>query len=46
MSYDDVAVAVGVSRSTIRRYLRDLELDGLIRRVGARKNGHWEVLEG
>ena len=44
MSYDQAAAALGVSRSSVRRYLRNLEADHRIRRVGADKNGHWEVL--
>ena len=46
ISYERAAKRLGVSRSSIRRYLRALEADGLIQRVGADKNGHWKVLRG
>ena len=35
---------IGVSEATIKRRLGELKKSGLIVRVGANKNGHWEVL--
>ena len=32
------------SRSTIKRVLRSLEECGAVTRIGAKKNGHWEVI--
>lgn len=43
-TYDVLADSLGVSRSTLRRDLRSLEEAGRIVRVGADKNGHWDVL--
>ena len=33
------------ARVTIYENLKKLQELGLIRRVGARKNGHWEIIE-
>lgn len=38
-----LAQSLGVSVPTIARDLRNLQTLGLLRRVGATKNGHWEV---
>ena len=35
----------GKSQSTIARELKEYQTAGLIRRVGARKNGSWAVIE-
>lgn len=43
-TYDALAHALGVSRSTVRRDLRALEEAGLIVRKGSDKSGYWEVL--
>lgn len=42
-SYDELAALMKKHRDTIRENLKKLQELGLIRRVGARKNGHWEV---
>ena len=34
-----------LSDSTIARALKSLQIKGLIKRAGAKKNGHWEILE-
>lgn len=36
--------AAGCSRPTVIRALRHLQERGLIRRVGAKKNGFWEIV--
>ena len=43
-TYDDFAGKMGKKRETIRVNLRTLEKLGLIKRVGADKNGHWEIV--
>lgn len=43
-TYDDFAGKMGKKRETIRVNLRTLEKLGLIKRVGADKNGHWEII--
>lgn len=42
-TYDDMARAVGVSSATVRRDAEILIGRGLLKRVGSRKAGHWEV---
>ena len=41
-----MAGALQVSDRTIRRHLKTLREQGLLRRVGSDKTGHWEVIEG
>jgi predicted HTH transcriptional regulator len=40
---DDIIEATGKSQRTISRELREYQNAGLLRRKGARKNGHWIV---
>jgi fido (protein-threonine AMPylation protein)/biotin operon repressor len=42
-TYSDLAEKIGKTRETIRTNLRKLEDMGLIKRIGADKNGHWIV---
>lgn len=35
---------MSVNERTIRRDLADLQQKGLLKRVGGRKDGHWEIL--
>ena len=44
-TYDELSAKIGKTRETVRENLKKLQELGLIRRVGARKNGHWEVLD-
>lgn len=41
--YHSLASILGVSDSTIKRYIRKLKQSNRLRRVGSRKTGHWEV---
>ena len=41
-----LAERLGLSRKTIQRELDWLQKHGAIRRVGAKKNGYWEVVKG
>jgi len=41
-----LAEMCGVSAATIARQLKALQSAGKLRRIGARKNGHWEVCNG
>ena len=45
MSKEQIAERIGKSRATVTRLLGVLIRQGKIRRVGANKNGYWEVLE-
>lgn len=38
------AAALGISARQVERMLSDLKAKGIIRRVGANRNGSWEVL--
>ncbi len=42
----EIVETTGFSRSTVTRALGALQEKKLIRRVGARKNGHWEIKGG
>ena len=44
-TYDDLAEKINRTRETVRVNLRKLEGLGIIKRVGADKNGHWEIVE-
>ena len=43
-TYDDLAEKINRTRETVRVNLRKLEGLGVIKRVGADKNGHWEIV--
>ena len=43
-TYDDLAEKINRTRETVRVNLRKLEGLGIIKRVGADKNGHWEIM--
>ncbi|MEZ5315480.1 MAG: Lrp/AsnC family transcriptional regulator [Chlamydiales bacterium] len=42
-SYDDIAQAIGKDRSTVMRNVQKLKQDGIVRRMGSKKTGTWEV---
>ena len=44
VSYDELSELMGVPRRTIARRIKELADAGKIRRVGAAKSGHWEML--
>ena len=41
----DMAEKIGISRRSIAKITNKLQAEGVIRRVGARKDGHWEVID-
>ncbi|MBQ7283051.1 MAG: putative DNA binding domain-containing protein [Spirochaetales bacterium] len=45
MNRKKLAIAMGVSESTIYREMKRLENAGMIRHVGSTKNGYWEVIQ-
>ena len=45
MTYNDLALAIGKTRETVRANLRKLEKLNLIRRIGSDKSGHWEFVD-
>ena len=44
ITVDELAVTIGKSRRTVARQIKKLQEDGIIRRVGSDKTGHWEVV--
>ena len=44
-TYSDYAQLLDKSQSTVKRMLKQMKNKELIRRVGAKKNGHWEVID-
>ncbi len=43
-TYEQYAEALHVSRSTIARHIKMLGEKGYIKRMGADKDGHWQVM--
>ena len=43
ITYDELADLLQISPSSIARHIKSLQESGEIRRVGADKNGYWEV---
>lgn len=39
----ELSEAIGVTQRSIERNLKKLQHDGLIKRIGPAKGGHWEV---
>ena len=46
VSYDELSELLGIPRRTVARRMKELADADRIRRVGAAKNGYWEVLCG
>lgn len=44
-SYEELSDILGIPRRTLARRMKELVSAGLIRRSGAAKNGHWEIVE-
>ena len=45
VTYDALVGITGASRRTISREIKMLSQQGVIRRIGSDKTGHWEVIE-
>ncbi|MBP5406336.1 Fic family protein [bacterium] len=45
LSKEMIAAEIGKSRATVTRALAKLQNDGIIRRIGSNKNGHWEIIK-
>lgn len=44
VTYDKLAQMIGKSRSTIIRNMKKLKNNGIVKRVGSDKTGHWELI--
>lgn len=45
LSRKQLALNLGETEDTIQSQLRKLQKDGIIKRIGPAKGGHWEVVE-
>ena len=45
VSQTEIAKELSLARETINRNMKKLQEKGIIKRIGADKNGHWEVIE-
>ena len=45
LSYKEYAEKLGVSPATIKRRINDLKAAGRIIYIGAKKNGHWKIID-
>ena len=41
----ELAVLIGITERSVQRNIQNLQKDGFLRRIGGRKEGHWEVME-
>ena len=45
VSQTEIAKELSLARETVNRNMKKLQEKGIIKRIGADKNGHWEVIE-
>ena len=45
ISQTEIAKELSIARETVNRNMKKLQEQGIIKRVGADKNGHWEIFE-
>ena len=41
----ELITIIGLKKTSIQKYIRILENDGIIKHMGSNKSGHWEVLK-
>ena len=41
----EMADSIGIIRRTVAKHIRSLQNQGIIKRVGPDKGGHWEVID-
>ena len=41
----ELAELIGITERSVQRNIQKLQKDGLLQRIGGRKEGHWEVTE-
>ncbi|MCH5346325.1 MAG: MarR family transcriptional regulator, partial [Muribaculaceae bacterium] len=44
ISHSEIAEILSVAEITVKRITRTLKDVGLLKRIGSKKNGHWEIL--
>ena len=42
---EEVSTIVGIAKLNIHKNMKKLQEQNIIRRVGADKNGHWEIVQ-
>ena len=42
---EEISSIVGIARLNINKNMKKMQEQGIIKRVGADKNGHWEILK-
>lgn len=45
LDYGSLSEKLGVSEATIKRHIQKLKAVGILKRVGSRKSGYWEIIE-
>ena len=45
ITYDELASALALSIKSIEKHIKLLKGQGILRRIGGRKEGYWEVIE-
>jgi ATP-dependent DNA helicase RecG len=40
----ELALLIGITERSVQRNIQKLQKDGLLSRVGGRKEGHWELM--
>ncbi|WP_368731481.1 winged helix-turn-helix transcriptional regulator [Desulfonatronum sp. SC1] len=45
ITISELAGLIGISERSVQRNIQNLQKDGLLRRIGGRKEGRWEVME-
>lgn len=45
VSQKEIAKELSLARETVNRNMKKMQEQGIIQRIGADKNGHWEVIE-
>jgi ATP-dependent DNA helicase RecG len=43
ITYDEIATELSKTRETVRKAINELKSQGIIKRVGSDKSGHWEI---
>ncbi|MGN0197014.1 MAG: winged helix-turn-helix transcriptional regulator [Candidatus Gastranaerophilaceae bacterium] len=44
ITQEELAEIVGITRKSIISNMKKLQKNGLIKRIGADKNGHWQIM--
>lgn len=45
MTTQEMADSIGIIRRAVAKHIKKLQEQGVIRRVGPDKGGHWEIVE-